>query len=435
MSNLVEKRHAYENVVLGFLEPATDETLDPKNFASKAGGLPIWLHRDPSEPPPVPRCSNCLQPEKFLLQVYAPVEAESVGHDQGFHRVLYVSVCRNTACLSGSNGVTVLRGQLARQNPFYPFNANDDSADRRVDSPNPTCNLCGYHGGLLCTACRRVRYCSTCCQKDDWACGHKNSCAKLSVTDSLFRNDSKLDQTIEVRRRQWRYPEMEIVTEKHCTPPQSESDDDDDDDDDGDDDPRDGDDQSENENNINWKHEEGVTRECSNTSSARKANNTAGVEGTFQDADEDELPEELFDGRALGRERDRVADKFSRVVKYEADQVVRYERGGTPLWGGRIRQCQEKDVGTCGKCGNSRVFELQVMPQLVYLLDQHRHRQENLGDGQISLPASDLHQLALRLRNDADWTTIVVMTCSHSCVIEEGQYVQEFAWVQQTRQP
>lgn len=137
--------------------------------------------------------------------------------------------------------------------------------------------------------------------------------------------------------------------------------------------------------------------------------------GTFQDADEEELPEELFHSRNDGT-RDPAFSRFSKVVSYAADQVVRYDWDGTPLWATRKGQCL--DTGKCDLCGADRVFEMQVMPQLAYFLEERDDSEE-----------LSIEQIAKRLRDDAEWGTIFVFSCSRSCEVGED-YVREFAWMQ-----
>lgn len=425
---MAAKSHPYKDVVLGFVEPANEETTIPSNFASKAGGLPVWLYRKPKPPPPVTRCSNCLQPDRFLLQVYAPIEEDDVGHDQAFHRVLYVSVCQNSACLSDFKGVSVIRAQLPRRNPFYSFNGDEDTFDNcsdndescsRKDGLTPSCDVCGYLGNLSCSGCRRARYCSKRCQKDDWVWAHRTECSKMLKNETNHTEEiPPLSSHIaEQKRELWRFPEMEIVTDRHCTPPQSESDEDDGD---GNDD----------ENEAQDRREPSyVANKCDEE--VLDITDEKIVKGTFQDADEEELPEELFTNRGSTRVSDRVAQKFSRVVGYEPEQVIRYERGGRPLWGGLNGRCALPDVEACENCGCPRKFELQIMPQLLYLLERHRRESKtNEHDNISSDPKVGLENIARRLRDDADWLTIVILTCAKSCLLEEGSYAKECAWVQ-----
>lgn len=424
---MAAKSHPYKDVVLGFVEPAKEETTIPSNFTSKAGGLPVWLYRKPRPPPPVTRCSNCLQPDRFLLQVYAPIEEDVVGHDQAFHRVLYVSVCQNSACLSDFKGVSVIRAQLPRRNPFYSFNADEDTCDnsdndesrRHRDGWTPSCDVCGYLGNLSCSGCHRAKYCSKRCQKDDWVCGHRTECSKMSKNETDHTEETSPLQSYiaEQKRELWRFSEMEIVTDRHRTPPQSESDEDD------------GDEDADDEETWDRREPSCDANKCDEEVLDITDENI--VKGTFQDADEEELPEELFANRSSTRSSDRVAQKFSRVVGYEPEQVIRYERGGLPLWGGLNGRCALQNVEVCENCGCQRKFELQIMPQLLYLLGRHRRESKaNEHDNISSDPKVGLENIARRLRDDADWLTIVVLTCVKSCPLEEGSYAKERAWVQ-----
>lgn len=386
-------RHRFENLVLGFTEPSTEDTNRLHQFSSKAGGLPTWLYRSPLTPPPVPRCKECTDPEKFLLQIYAPIEASTLAHDCAFHRVLYITICTSAACnRSNTRAVTVLRTQLSRDNPFYNFDAADDRAEEAdsISRVKHECAVCGFWGKLLCGGCSSTRYCSKRCQKLDWNFGHRDICQPAEEQADPIADE--VHSAIAEKRRKWRFPELEIVTDRHCTPPQSDSESEEDED----------------------QHEPKQNVEQIDISKA----------GTFQDADENELPEDLFRG-PTGRSTDAVLNQFQKVVAYEPDQVVRYERGGEVLWGGLNARCDSAQVGRCFRCGGERMFEMQIMPQLVYMLECEQ-RQDDAEAVRMSMM-----EVATRMRDDMDWATIVVMTCAQSCgSAGEHAFVEEFGWMQ-----
>eukprot|EP00177_Eucheuma_denticulatum_P006782 GFKZ01012328.1.p1 GENE.GFKZ01012328.1~~GFKZ01012328.1.p1 ORF type:complete len:380 (+),score=55.75 GFKZ01012328.1:133-1272(+) len=367
--------HKYSSVVLGFAEPATASTSKPQNFASKAGGEPVWLYRGRKSAPLPPRCGICGQRQRFVLQIYAPVDEGEVGHEEGFHRVLYVCICENVACQrnEGGKAVSVLRGQLSRHNRYYEYYGGESDEDgvteegvNRLD----LCAVCGFGAEKKCGGCRKVSYCSKECQVVDWKGGQKEECGEGTGGNG--------------GREKWRWREWDIVTDVHPTPPCSDSDSDSESDGDG----------AQDEGEIVGK----------------------GIGGTFQDADEDELPEDLFKGK---RKRDPVFEKFQRVVGLDKAQVIRYERGGRPLV---VRSGNDVDtVGKCDRCGGDRVFEMQIMPQLVWYLSGRKDRNEGKG--------GSIGEVARRLREDMDWGTILIFSCERSCQIGE-EYSGELAMVQ-----
>lgn len=377
--------HTYSSVVLGFAEDPTEETKQPSNFASKAGGLPVWLYRSHDGAGQVPKCGICNQRQRFLAQIYAPVEKDEVGHEEGFHRVLYVCLCENVGCQRSRKrgAVSVLRAQLGRKNRYYGYDGGGSVDKGGIE----VCDLCGFKAEKKCGGCKRVSYCSRACQVADWKCGHKDWCSKEGAKESKGREE-------------WRFREIEIITERHPTP--STSDDEESDSDDGD---------VEDETLTNGGKE---LVEIKDDNSAQEQVEDAKVVGTFQDADDDELPEDLFRGQ---KKKDSVFERFQKVVGMAKAQVIRYERGGRPL-----SICSDEgwtEIEACEDCGANRVFELQIMPQLAWYLKGN--------DGKREL---SIGEVAGRLRDDMDWGTIAVFCCSASCEIG-GRHGREVAIVQQ----
>lgn len=76
--------------------------------------------------------------------------------------------------------------------------------------------------------------------------------------------------------------------------------------------------------------------------------------GTMNDVSESELEQYT---KALPE--DKIFNKFIKRVARHPDQVLRYDRGGTPLWitGNSTNIIQ---VPNCKYCGGERQFEFQV---------------------------------------------------------------------------
>ncbi|OAE18425.1 hypothetical protein AXG93_3426s1180 [Marchantia polymorpha subsp. ruderalis] len=91
--------------------------------------------------------------------------------------------------------------------------------------------------------------------------------------------------------------------------------------------------------------------------------------------------------------------------EYEYDQALYADRtysfDGEPLWA----IDEHTDAANCAACGGPRVFEMQLMPPLLYYLQQ-AHK---------DLPPS------IYGPDDWDWHTILVFSCAQSCVQEESQ--------------
>lgn len=102
---------------------------------------------------------------------------------------------------------------------------------------------------------------------------------------------------------------------------------------------------------------------------------------------------------------DKAFNKFKKRIAYEPKQILRYDRGGEPLWVSGEASINAADVPACPYCQGPRIFEFQIMPQLL----------NDLGNEVI------------------DWGTIVVYTCKQNCS-QGPAYKKEFVWQQDFKQ-
>ncbi|KFP07471.1 Programmed cell death protein 2, partial [Calypte anna] len=138
------------------------------------------------------------------------------------------------------------------------------------------------------------------------------------------------------------------------------------------------------------------------TSKDPKEQEELGATGeTFQSLDEETL-------EAMAKhetEEDKIFQMFKERVAAEPEQIIRYCRGGEgPVWVSGENIPEEKDIPNCS-CGAKRIFEFQIMPQLLNHLQV-----DSLGES-------------------IDWGTLVVFTCADSCG-EGKEYLEEFIWKQ-----
>ena len=136
---------------------------------------------------------------------------------------------------------------------------------------------------------------------------------------------------------------------------------------------------------------------------------------------------------------ERALLAFTNRLKHAPKQVARYAYGGTPLWSIPLppKQQQQKsnnkpkkknnkpqkvpfpDVPNCS-CGAKRLFEFQIIPSLLHVLDVDSHTTQ--GSKDINMDVDDLISTG-----GMDWGCIAVYSCSESC----AQSREEFVIVQQ----
>ncbi|XP_017124872.1 programmed cell death protein 2 [Drosophila elegans] len=325
---------------LGFAEKSDDAAwLSNRYFPSKLGGQPAWLELEHLPATSQLQCSKCQAPKSFLAQLYAPFEDEF-----NFHRSIYVFLCRNPDCqvAQSADNFTVLRSQLPQKNKFFSEEEPSDVGDPlpAIACLKKLCAACGCHAPHACSKCKAIHYCSAEHQRMHWP-QHKPHCGA-----SVGSTPTPLSQIV--------FPEFEIVMDSN--PMESGEDDKDD------------------ETRLAEFHEleaSGQTGDLSNVSEAemdKYFGNTASAD-------------------------DKTFGQFKKQTAAEPDQIVRYKRGGQPLWIANTAQTVEdqlKELPNCGHCGGARQFEFQIMPQTLTLLED----------------------------DSLDWGVLAVYTCAKSCPIE-----------------
>lgn len=104
---------------------------------------------------------------------------------------------------------------------------------------------------------------------------------------------------------------------------------------------------------------------------------------------------------------DAVFARFMKIISVCPEQILRYCRGGKPLFISEPPANMPQVISACASCGGPRTFELQLMPALVSLLQ-----------GQSS-------------EMQLEFGTVLVYTCLRSCWTSgSNKAVEEFCYVQ-----
>ncbi|XP_077419585.1 programmed cell death protein 2 [Vanacampus margaritifer] len=340
-------------VVLGFVDDAEPWRLRSPQFPSKVGGKPAWLcQRDPPSLDKL-ECETCRLPMAFLLQVYAPIS----GQGRSFHRTLFVFCCKTPECFTNndSRSVKVFRSQLPRRNEFYSYDPPPEDEPRSDLDPNQNvlpasgvklCWVCGCPGSKACSRCHAVTYCGKHHQTLHWKHTHKKDCGGCT----------------EPAASPFLFPEFELLTE-----PEEEED-----------------------------NDEGAEGDVETAATQTSADCPSLAEMLAETELEEMAMHETEDNKFFQR--------FKKKIAPEPQQVLRYSRGGSPLWVSSQHIPSVIDIPAC-TCGAKRTFEFQVMPQLLNSL-----RVDSTGAS-------------------IDWGTLAIYTCSVSCN-QGDQYCHEFIWKQ-----
>lgn len=121
--------------------------------------------------------------------------------------------------------------------------------------------------------------------------------------------------------------------------------------------------------------------------------------------------QEIADLDAAARHKvDLQFNRFKDRIAIEPAQVLRYQKGGVPLWI-NSESPQDSSIPSCAVCGSKRTFEFQIMPQLLHHLEVEP----------VELNGKEVAS------DTIDWGVLAVYTCSNSCDIGKS-YVNEIVY-------
>ncbi|VEL27597.1 unnamed protein product [Protopolystoma xenopodis] len=305
---------------LGFAEVCESWRLLSYFFPDKIGGRPAWLALKHLPLPSHLACQYCGEPMAFMLQLYSPIE----NNVNCFHRSLFVFICKNGKCFQiGNSPVKVFRSQLPRMNEYYRFlllspnslvsfeppqcNTRTElealAADSKLSDPRlfgDICPVCGCRGDKMCHTCNLASYCSKNHQFLHWEQEHKAECVR-----GPYKNASCLPLLI--RSNSFLLPEFNLCSEDA--------------------------DQSQ------------ILQE-----------DTSDIPSQINFCEEDQESAALEEMANKESEEEALFEKLKTAMMTEQDQVVRFLRGGQPIWLSK----SVPFIPCCEVCGSERVFEFQL---------------------------------------------------------------------------
>lgn len=336
-------------VILGLPGPWADNKLEVSDhYTTKIGGLPDWPI--PNARPDLLSCDACGNNLALVAQVYVPISSSTLKIEE---RVIYVFGCVMTKCAS-----TPVSWKALRIQKLFSGNSNATSTEVVPSTIFP----------------------------------HSASASK--VTEDLWTFDSEEDDDIDLEELSRAFSEAASL----ASHPKK---------------------QSSNSNPEATVESSTVTRTrrvinanvpvlpcfyiytqveaLSNRSAVRSTScSSLSVKEKQSDTD-DHSPEEMWEVEGYEYDRalnaDRTYLKFKKRIDTYPEQCFRYSYGGKPL----LATGGVADPGLCKLCGGPRHYEMQLMPPLLYFLQEE------------GLDSKD-HSL-----DNWNWMTVVVYTCAASC--------------------
>uniref|UniRef100_A0A5B6YP43 Putative programmed cell death protein 2-like n=1 Tax=Davidia involucrata TaxID=16924 RepID=A0A5B6YP43_DAVIN len=351
-------------VILGMPGPWADDNCEASDhYTTKIGGLPDWPIPNVDVRPDLLECSACGSNLCLIAQVYAPISSKTLKIEE---RVIYVFGCVMPKCGSTPVSWRALRIQKSLS----------------VDESNTS-----YHEAVPLTA-SSLLLSNTDWQKDLWTFNSRDEDDAENIDDidleELGRALSEAGNLASHSRRQSRnhQPEATVkplpISQKTrvvdsntpvvpCFYTYTQE--------------------------VAYSKE--VTSVCLNYSLLSIKENQSDLDDHEQGETWEEEGYEY--DRALNA--DRTYLKFKKRMDAYPEQCFRYSYGGKPL----LATTEAGDPGICSLCGESRHYEMQLMPPLLYFLRE---------------AANDCQGHYLENWN---WMTLIVYTCSKSCSHSSNQ--------------
>jgi pre-rRNA-processing protein TSR4 len=157
---------------------------------------------------------------------------------------------------------------------------------------------------------------------------------------------------------------------------------------------------------------------------------------------------------------DHAFDRFSKRVEAEPEQCVRYDLKGTPLpfqsdevfnrlfplpdapppavtkaaftvTSPQKRSFDPTSIPVCPVCRSKRVFECQLMPNLINVLRPKEGRNQKLTDEERRTAVEEaLKKGKQDERRAMEWGTCMIFSCEKDCCLEDGSVKEEakYSW-------
>lgn len=377
-SDLTASQSEVKEVILGMPGPWAEDNIEPSDhYTTKVGGVPDWPMPAEEIDSELLRCGLCGGDLGLVAQVYAPINIRSVEIDE---RTLYIFGCPSSSC-----GISPLSWRAIRVqgNPSSEHLRNTRlSAEASTSSAQEVIREDLSEQGRG-SSSNNQQHGDEWWEDDTWGPG---AAGRADAEQEAFLAMEELETALLEAGYAAAVPlmtstldaeeEFTAVNEELAEEP-------------------DGPDLPVLPCFYVYSQKE------SHPSRGSRAVSALQITEHAEAAERDELNrgEETWEGEEYEHDRalsaDRTYLKFKKRLDCYPEQCFRYCFRGRPLWASK----DGVEPGVCSQCGGPRVYEMQLMPPLLYYLQQ---------------ACKDLPSTAYS-PNDWEWLTLLVFTCAQSC--------------------
>ncbi|KAJ8663169.1 hypothetical protein O0I10_001346 [Lichtheimia ornata] len=380
-------------VLLGLPDGAIESSDDVDAYITKIGGVPVWLDAEKLPSPKVLECGNCRRPMYLIFQGYVPLA------DSPYHRVIYVWGCNQRLCMRKEGSFSVLRSHLV--DPEYLAAQKKKEEEKRKkeqrkkqQQASPFGAPAGFQLGDLWGASSpsttpvTTSFASVASKAS--ASAQPPSSSSNSLADAMSKMNLDDD-----------------TTTQHVIPPESIV--------------------SFPAENL-WITEEDLNNMASFGIDMSRYQEYVDMQNALLEsaAADEEWSGETYEKQTLPKGVDKQFRKFMERVECEPSQCVRYEWAGVPLLYHQLQQPLSSLAGRCTHCGSPRVFEMQLMPNVLSVLPVAEYASSNTSS---SATGDELKAWDVGM----EFGTVMVFVCEKDCHpgdVESPSHVREHVVVQ-----
>ncbi|PWA65772.1 Programmed cell death protein 2, C-terminal [Artemisia annua] len=343
-----------EAVILGMPGPWADDNYEAADhYTTKIGGVPDWPCIESVIQPELLRCDSCRENLCLVAQIYAPISSKILTVEE---RMIYILACITPSC--ETNGWRALRLQKLSDNKGSEPASHDSSASPLTTKP----------------------------RDDLWSFDFDDEDDEFDLEEL---GKALTEATTLASASKTKKPSTCPDTIENCSPVSLKSR------------------TVDNKTTVLpcfyiYTQEENYSKNVASLSTSISSLN---IKENQSDGNE-QAPEEAWEGESYEYDKalnaDRTYLKFKKRLDLHPEQCFRYSYGGKPL----LATTEAGDPGRCELCGESRHYEMQLMPPLLYYL------QEATKDNSLE---------------NWNWMSLIVYTCSKGCAPASKQ--ESDGWV------